>query len=214
MLALAASELAQTEKHSHQLQNLALAHRVKSITALNAAIQRGVNSSEEGNAMLATCFSLLFQSTLITEGLIEYMTFMRGTIVVSTQMYGSKLRFFFDRTEEDDRPTEPPDGTRDVPIIQRDLVLGACRSLESLKSLCHAGAEIQIRNKLLDIARSLLASTAHGKSNCHHLLSNRYQVLKPLTQPNLYSILQTPLRLPSFRMYHVPRRFSLLLRPK
>ncbi len=167
MLALAASELASSEQCSRQLLNAALTHRTKSISALNAAIQRGVNSFEEGNAMLATCFSLLFQSTLIADGLVEYMTFMRGTIVLLTQMCGLRMRVLFDRTEEYQglQPENPgilvPN---DGPIIHPEIVAGACKSFEKFEGLCTTDCEIMLYNALYDIACSLHTASAAGLS--------------------------------------------------
>jgi len=87
MLALSASELASsrtsTQSQSSELTNTGLGHRVKAITALNTAISASIQSFEQGNAMLATCFILLFQSVLMDDGLIEYMSFIRGVIAVS-----------------------------------------------------------------------------------------------------------------------------------
>jgi hypothetical protein len=162
MLALSASELTKTEASPQQMQSLALDHRVKSITALNAAIQRGVNCSEEGNAMLATCFSLLFQSTLIAEGLVEYMTFIRGTFVVSAQMLGGKLRFFFNQIAEAVRVQSFVNDFEDIPILAPRLVCSARESLTEFKSLCTTKLETDVWETLWEIAESLVVCSSRG----------------------------------------------------
>jgi len=97
MLALSASELAisptSNEIYSSQLTHIGLDYRVKAITALSVAISTPLKSFEQANAMLATCFVLLFQSVLMEDGLIEYMSFIRGVIAVSIH---SMFPVFFD----------------------------------------------------------------------------------------------------------------------
>jgi hypothetical protein len=158
MLALAASDLVHTETCPHQMRNTALSHRVKSITALNAAVQRGVNCLEEGNAMLATCFSLLFQSTLIDDGLVEYMTFIRGTIIIGSQMRFKQMRFLFDQLFKDKQLEQSEAVNNDAPMIQQDVVLGAYQSLEKFQHLCQTKLETEIYAVLFNVAHSLITS--------------------------------------------------------
>lgn len=53
------------------------------------------SSFEEGNALIATCYALTFQSVFLDDGMVEFMTFIRGIIIVAVQMYirGGKLLF-------------------------------------------------------------------------------------------------------------------------
>jgi len=109
MLALSASDLADPNngrdiQSAADLTNTALNYRVKAITALKRALSAPQQSFEQGNAMLATCFSLLFQSVLLDDGLIEYMTFIRGVIAVSVHSesfcYSVMGRDVEERTDE------------------------------------------------------------------------------------------------------------------
>lgn len=97
MLALSASELATTTDPTPQMNSVALTHRVKAISSLNTAISRGIAGFEEGNAMLASCFALLFQSCLLEDGLIEFMMFIRGTVSVGFTMGSRRMKILFDR---------------------------------------------------------------------------------------------------------------------
>jgi hypothetical protein len=88
MLVLSASDLAadmQTLDRS-LLTSVALAHRLKAISALKNAITAGIDGFERGKPMLATCYMLVFQSTLINNRLAEYMTLICGIIAVSIEM--------------------------------------------------------------------------------------------------------------------------------
>ena len=174
MLALSASELSVTDNNPRscpqKLRNTSLYHRSKSITALNSAIQRGVNSVEEGNAMLASIFSLLFQSTFIGDGLVEYMTFIRGAIVVGGQMVKQHLKIVFSNMNVAQPPGKPKEDEgmiNDAPIIQREVVLGSMQSLDICAELCGTRLERRVLNSLMEIARSLVISSTHGKPNSH-----------------------------------------------
>jgi len=164
MLALAASDLVKTEICPHKIRNSALSHRLKSITALNAAIQHGINCLEEGNAMLATCFALLFQSTLIDDGLVEYMTFIRGTIIIGSQMGLKQMRFLFGQHVEDKQVEQREAVNNDAPMIQQDVVFGAHQSFEKFQHLCQTKLETEVYAVLFNIPRSLITSSGDGES--------------------------------------------------
>lgn len=166
MLALSASDLASNPVSSTASPDLtctAIKHRVKAITSLNAAISAGIGSFEEGNAMLATCFILLFQSTLISDGLVEYMSFIRGTIAIGICMGTKQMRFLF-REIWGNRGTESMDlALEQTPLIDGELVLSACRSIENLWPLCKIKGELQLYGALLSTARALVTSSKDGK---------------------------------------------------
>jgi hypothetical protein len=163
MLALAASELAEQHPESSQLSCTAMSHRVKAIGALNTAISSGMTHFEQGNAMLATCFTMIFQSVLIEDGLAEYLTFIRGTIVVGIQMGIKKMHILFDRLFGD-RDLESIDPKmKAASLIEPELVRIAIRSLEKIAPLCKSRLEIEVYGMLLSIARALVTSSRDGK---------------------------------------------------
>ena len=94
MLALSASGIACYTDETY-LNLTAMTHRVKAIEALNTAVARGLSSFEQGNAMIATTFCLLFQSALLNDGLGEYMSFIRGTVAIGIQMVIKGYKFMF-----------------------------------------------------------------------------------------------------------------------
>ena len=75
----------------------AMAHRLKAIKAVKKSLAEApkANTFEEGNALMATCFALTFQSVLLDDGMVEYMTFIRGIIIVAIQMCMSLRTLFF-----------------------------------------------------------------------------------------------------------------------
>lgn len=85
---------------------------------------------------MATCFALTFQSVALDDGMAEYMTFIRGIIVVAVQMYMKGARIMFRNllgNEETEllRPViEPMTG------IDRQWSEAALRAVQNLAPLC------------------------------------------------------------------------------
>lgn len=172
MLALSASELAEKDPNpvtSKALSCTAISHRVTAIARLNAAISAGLANFEQGNAMLATCFSLLFQSVLLEDGLLEYMTFIRGGVTVGYQMGMKGLRILFEKLfDQQDIPETLHNLMVEAPLVHPKLVRKALDSLERLEPLCQHPVEKEVYRMLHEIARSLITSSRDG----------RYSVLK------------------------------------
>ncbi|OAA67833.1 c6 zinc finger domain containing protein [Niveomyces insectorum RCEF 264] len=68
---------------------------------------------EEGNALMAACFALTFQSVALDDGLAEYMTFIRGIIVVALQMYLKGARILFRDLVGSDAQVDRADAAHD-----------------------------------------------------------------------------------------------------
>lgn len=163
MLALSAQDLAHDEPGGKQLRVTALSYRVKSITSLNEAISQPNLSIAQGNAMLATCFVLLFQSVLLEDGLVEYMGFMRGIIAVCHHMGSHNLRFLFCNML--DQTGIVQESLQEAPLINPELPRGACRSLERFGSLIENPREVEYYGYLLCMARDLFTSSADGRQS-------------------------------------------------
>lgn len=165
MLALGAQNLATesadalSPEAKTQLSTTALSHRVQAISCLNAAILRGINCSEDGNAMLATCFALLFQSVMIEDGLAEYMSFIRGTVAVGIQMGMKRMQVLFDQLFEDKDLKVIEPAMLKAPLIDPGLVRLALESLERIEPLCQSKVERETYGMLLSTARALITSS-------------------------------------------------------
>ena len=162
MLALSASDIAESNPSpaNSGLECVAISHRVKAISSLNEAIGKPIASMEQGNAMIATCFSLLFQSTLIDDGLVEYMTFIRGVVVVSMHMGQRDIGFLFNHMF--DQAEIVLEELTESPLIDPDHARRACRSLELLFPLIQNTREKEYYGYLLSAARALFTSSGDG----------------------------------------------------
>lgn len=112
--------------------------------------------------MFATCYNLFVQSTLIDDGLIDYMTFIRGSIIISKQMLAQGMEFVFHSIWGDDSVSTLNPSLKDAPLIDADRVKAACKSLEGFKHLCLGQVETEMHGLLLSTARALFASSWDG----------------------------------------------------
>lgn len=162
MLALGASDLA-SPTDDQDLTMISIAHRLNSIASLKKAVAAGITSWEQGNAMLATCFTLLFQSVLLNDGLAEYLSFFRGVVAIAMQMSQKKMKFVFTKLFGDEYLQSMEPALAAAPLINNGIVSRACRSLEKMAPLCETKAAIGIYGILLSIARNLITSSRECK---------------------------------------------------
>ncbi|SCO88983.1 uncharacterized protein FRV6_13111 [Fusarium oxysporum] len=81
MLGLAASHLSLSGDTDYTAQ--ALSHRVHAITLLNQALSKPCKSKAEADARIATVMTLIFQSSYMFEGMVEFIIMIRGCRAVS-----------------------------------------------------------------------------------------------------------------------------------
>lgn len=166
MLALSASDLETTSSQpSSELVQSAMFHRTIAIKSLNRALSTGLHSIEDGNAILATCYILVHQSTLIDEGLSEYLTFVRGCVLVPLQMNCRGLKFLFQNLLSDDEIEMSRPYLQSMPAVDLRLVDAACASLEALEPLCERESEKTMREHTLEIVRKFYLSSCDGTNS-------------------------------------------------
>lgn len=163
ILGLAASDLTQKDP---ALVASAMHHRVKAIKAIKktlADVPKG-SSFEEGNAMMATCFALTFQSVLLDDGMAEYMTFIRGVVIVAIQMYlkGAQLIFADFLGDKQNDALQPY--LEQAPLIERNWVDSATVSIANLEPLCRTPIEKQYHERITQMASQLYVSSWGGMS--------------------------------------------------
>jgi hypothetical protein len=163
ILGLAASDLSVQKDPS--LVASAMNHRLKAIKAIKKTLSDvpRADTFEEGNALMATCFALTFQSVLLDDGMVEYMTFIRGVIIVAIQMYikGAKLLFGAFLGERQQEAMQP--FLEKCPLIEQAWATAAVAAIENLEPLCQHPMEKQYHERILDMARQLHVSSWGGK---------------------------------------------------
>jgi hypothetical protein len=163
MLALSASDIkATSSQQSSEIAQSAIFHRTLAIKSFNRALSTGLNNFEEGNAMLATCFILLYQSAMIDEGLTEYLTFVRGCVLIPLQMGGKHLKFLFQNLFTEDEIEKSRPYLQDMPAVDPMSVDAAYASIEAFRPLCKREEEKNMNESLLELVRSFYLSSCDG----------------------------------------------------
>jgi len=170
MLALAAADIANRD-NDQNMKVTAMSHRVRSIESLNKSIDTGIKTFIQGNAMLSTCFALLFHSVFINDGLGEYMSFIRGTLAIGMKMGMSQMKFLFVKTFGDEQLEFVGPALKLAPLVHPDISRAACRSIEKFGHFCKKQSELQLYGRLLSMARNLVTSSQDGM---FHIMNKRY----------------------------------------
>ncbi|KAB5585805.1 hypothetical protein GE09DRAFT_1072029 [Coniochaeta sp. 2T2.1] len=175
ILGLAASDL--SVQRDPSLTASAMSHRLKAIKAIKKTLSdvpaRGAsnsNSFEEGNALMATCFALTFQSVLLDDGMVEYMTFIRGIIIVAIQMYVKGADVLFGKYLGDKQAEVLRPLLEKVPLVEGAWAQDAVAAVEGLGGLCRHEMERQYWERILDMARQLTVSSwlAYKSMSAHY----------------------------------------------
>ncbi|KAL2133349.1 hypothetical protein VTI74DRAFT_2513 [Chaetomium olivicolor] len=188
ILGYAASDLLSTSDPG--LLEAAMTHRLKAIKAIKKSLSAAASSSsssssssccssstaqsscgsgtdmfEEGNALMATCFALTYQSVHLDDGMAEYMTFIRGIMIVAIQMYikGAKLLFGQMLGDKQKEMLEP--FMRDVPLVEKSWVDAAVEAIQGLEGLVQGeGREVERKywELLLEMGKACWESSWKG----------------------------------------------------
>lgn len=164
ILGYSASDLIHTDTN---LIPVAMNHRIKAIKAIKKRLSeasRSDTSYEEANALIATCFALTFQSVSLEDGLAEYMTFIRGIVIVGMQMAFRGIRPVFSSLFDDNQNEMLAPYMEDLPLIQKGLADAAVESIKNLQPLCTLQVEIEYQEQLVTIAEKLYVNSFDGKS--------------------------------------------------
>ncbi|KAI1766608.1 hypothetical protein GGR53DRAFT_485927 [Hypoxylon sp. FL1150] len=154
VLGLAASDL-MTQDPS--LVTFAMMHRVKAINAIKRSLSDAprMDTFEEGNALMAACFALMFQSIALDDGMAEYMTFIRGIVLVSAQMHCKGVKFIFSNLSHLDTSAILKPHMDALPLVRRDWVDMAVASIHGLEPLCRHQVEMEYHRLILEMAEAL-----------------------------------------------------------
>lgn len=162
ILGYAASELMVTDS---SLAPVAMNHRIKAIKAIKKRLtdaSKIETTYEEANALVATCFALTFQSVSLEDGLAEYMTFIRGIVIVGMQMMFKSIKPLFSNLFESNQDEVMAPYMEGLPLIEKGWAEAAVESITNLGPLCTRQVEIEYHEQLLNVASQLLTNSFEG----------------------------------------------------
>jgi hypothetical protein len=163
ILGYAASELMHTDS---SLAPVAMNHRIKAVKAIKKRLMdssRIETTYEEANALVATCFALTFQSVSLEDGLAEYMTFIRGIVIVGIQMMFKSIKPLFSNLFDSNQDEVLAPYMEGLPLIQKGWAETAVESIANLAPLCTRQVEIEYHEQLMTISSHLLTNSFEGK---------------------------------------------------
>lgn len=161
ILGLAASELMSDDP---SLLTPAIEHRVKAIRAVKRALTDApkANAFEEGNALMATCFALTLQSVLVDDGMVEYMTFIRGIVIVAIQMWTKGAKLLFGEALGNQAKDALQPYMEELPLVEQSWVEAAAAAIQGLRPLCQNDTEVKYWELILDMTEQLRVSSWEG----------------------------------------------------
>ncbi|KAL4730285.1 hypothetical protein ACLX1H_002318 [Fusarium chlamydosporum] len=155
ILGFSASELI---KKDPSVVSSAMNHRIKAIRAIKKRLAETARSSmnyEEANAMVATCYALTFQSVSLEDGLAEFLTFIRGIMIVGMQMLFRGIKPIFENMMEPEQDALLEPLMQSLPLIPKGYTDSAIEALTNLRPLCAEGVELEYHQHLMTMTEKL-----------------------------------------------------------
>ncbi|KAI1329320.1 hypothetical protein F5Y16DRAFT_418183 [Xylariaceae sp. FL0255] len=186
LLGLAASDLI---KQDPNLIAFAMAHRLKAIKAIKKSLELPrMTSFEESNAMLATCYALSFQSVYLNDGLVEFMTFCRGIVIVAIQIYTQGAKFLLPVVSGQEELNTLQPLIECLPLPRQEWLDMGVASFAALQHLCQQQVEIEYHGYLMDITNTLYTSATNAWLKlCTHYgwwMNLPHETFQSLIDPN------------------------------
>jgi hypothetical protein len=209
MLALSASHLMITS--TSPIASEALTYRILAIKGLNTALSTPPTCKEEADAILATCWTLLFQTTYLGDSVEEFLTMLRGCNLIVSQNWRERFGTSFQRLSDEGQDEIILPVLKKEPLLRADLVREAWESVEVMRDLKIEGVEEEVFRLLSEMVRLLSISSLEGMSPYYffeidegglmwskHISSTKKSISFSLSSPtphsNHSSNPQTPLR--------------------
>ena len=160
ILALGASHLdraALTNDHTTSI----IVHRGHAIKGLNEALTKTDRTSEESDVMLATTYALTFQASYMGDGLIDFITMVRGCALVTEKIRKEGIETAF-RLESGSLGGDMEARLREIMRVDQAVLEAGVVSLQSLTPFLHNITHHVFHTALFNALLALQASTAAG----------------------------------------------------
>lgn len=161
LLGLAASHLTVTADADYGA--IALSHRLLAIKGFNEALSKTPRSGADGDALLAACYALTFQSSYMKDGMSEFLTMVRGCGLVSLQLRNENVDISFSINPT--RHFEIMESRLDnLPSVDADLYQGAVASFHRIAPLCRGlEAHMTFHKVLQDCVETVASDSRNGQ---------------------------------------------------
>lgn len=172
ILALGASHLTRVAP-GEDYTTQAIVHRGHAIEGLNKALNKTDRTYGESDAMLAACYALTFQASHMGDGMIDFITMVRGCALVTEKVKQEGLTTAFN-IERDSHLDMIGPRLQDLPDVESDIVASGLSALAELQYLLESYTEHQFHAALVNVLLSLQQSPQAGYINFMYLYSIFY----------------------------------------
>ncbi|KAL2135768.1 hypothetical protein VTI74DRAFT_6973 [Chaetomium olivicolor] len=192
MLGLSASHL---DIYGGNFEAHALSHRVKAMQSLNKALSTPPRSTAEGDARFAAIMALAFQASCMPEGMVEFLSMIKGChIIATTSMLSFEDSLFAEFTREGySQSVRRVIGTAPLALNPDEEILieEFLESLHALAPLCKSPLEVLFlasTERVVKVAR-ISAAEAFVQFASHYNLINHatQEEFAPFTDPENYA---------------------------
>ncbi|KAI5460840.1 hypothetical protein BGZ63DRAFT_473155 [Mariannaea sp. PMI_226] len=162
MLGLAASHLSLSNNVDYKAQ--ALTHRISAIESFNKALSKPCMSKAEADALYGTVMALAFQSSYMLDGMLEFVSMIRGCIIVSglsMERFAESLFGCF-TTERHIEQVQEINGGYCMPTEYTGFLDAALVSLKALQPLCRSVLELRYLLIIDNIIKAAKSSSVDG----------------------------------------------------
>ncbi|KAG9228251.1 hypothetical protein BJ875DRAFT_477959 [Amylocarpus encephaloides] len=156
ILGMAATHLQRVTNVS--LETVALQHRHLAIKGSNEAICRPNRTGSEGDALLASCYLLAFQSSYMPDGMEEFFRMTRGCSLLNVQLISENIPMVFFLPHKY-HFTVMQERLIELPVIKSSLRGGARSSLDALPTILVDNLQTEFYPLLVDIVEALSESS-------------------------------------------------------
>lgn len=174
MLALGASHLdriAPVAEHNTK----AIIHRGHAMAGLGRALVKTEREYGESDAMVATCYALTFQSTYMSDGLLDFITMVRGCALITGKIREDKSPTAFNlQPEWHFKLMEPR--LRDLPVVHQPLLDTGLVALEEVRQLLVTMTDHQFHAALTKVVHGLSRSSREGYTSFIQVYAMWYEL--------------------------------------
>jgi hypothetical protein len=165
MLGLGASHLALTDSSPGDMNFRALDHQIKALNQLRTILDIPAKSRQEADARFATFMILVFQSSYMADGIVDFFTMLRGCVLQGEQVDPIGSDFInilkMNHMNSIDSRLEAAK-FQPVDTVELDRYIA---SVTALKPYCSQGIELDYHSKLLQSGEAAYSSHRDGKQN-------------------------------------------------
>jgi hypothetical protein len=140
----------------------AISHRIQAIKGSTVALSKTNRSGDDGDALVASCYLLAFQSLDIKEGIVELLHFIRGWGLLWNQLLYEKVPITFPLTSESVHEFMKPRLVA-LPDIDPELLQSAEKSLSELRLIIYKPVHALFHGLFVECITAVKQSALFGE---------------------------------------------------